>query len=67
VGQVYPLFPGPLRLSCVLRYARPVWFASPYRTLVQHIPVSYTTQHIPVRSKVICISVQTSVPDLESK
>ena len=64
VDQGLHLFPGPLRLSYGTRYARPVWLASPYRTLVQHIPVNHNSHRNPVRGIVFSISVKPSRPSL---
>ena len=66
VGQGFPLFPGPLRLSCANCYASPIRIASPYRTSVQHIPVIYTMLRNPVTVTLICISLKTSRPGLKS-
>jgi len=42
LDQGFQLLPNPLRLSYATGYARPVWFACPYCTLILHIAVSHT-------------------------
>jgi hypothetical protein len=62
VGQVFPLFPSPLRLPYAGRCARPISLASPNSTKGQNKPLSHTTHWDPVRKTVFCISIQNFRP-----